>query len=107
MLPEQMVGMVDPIGAVVAGEDEAGEVEDDASGRDEAGYAAPEKPRHRQNFSWRQLAVLEQVFDQDPLPKLVCGAPRPTHLCAITHTVRVCVFEYRRRCGISSQRSCR
>ena len=33
----------------------------------------PEK-RYRQTFSWRQLAILEQVFDRDPLPKLVSDA---------------------------------
>ena len=26
------------------------------------------KSRPRQNFTWEQLAVLEQVFENDPLP---------------------------------------
>ena len=48
------------------------EPEDDGP---EGGGGAAEKPRHRQNFTWRQLAILEQVFDQDPLPKLVRAPP--------------------------------
>ena len=46
------------------------DVEDEGSSN-----ASPDKPRHRQNFSWQQLAILEQVFDQDPLPKLVSAVP--------------------------------
>ena len=49
--------------------DDSGDPADD--GADGEVGAGAEKPRHRQNFTWRQLAVLEQVFDQDPLPKMV------------------------------------
>ena len=38
---------------------------------DHAPASSSEKTRPRQNFSWQQLSMLEQVFDQDPLPKLV------------------------------------
>lgn len=33
------------------------------------------KSRPRQNFTWEQLAVLEQVFENDPLPWPVRAAP--------------------------------
>ena len=39
--------------------------------KDHAPASSSEKTRPRQNFSWQQLSMLEQVFDQDPLPKLV------------------------------------
>ena len=28
--------------------------------------------RTRQSFTWRQVSVLEQVFEVDPLPRQVC-----------------------------------
>ena len=48
---------------------------------DEPG-AAPDQPpqskraagRARQNFTWRQICVLEQVFDTDPLPRQARGS---------------------------------
>ena len=34
--------------------------------------------RKRQNFSWRQISVLEQVFETDPLPRPVRLQLRPS-----------------------------
>ena len=54
--------------------------------------AAGKTTRSRQNFSWRQIAVLEQVFEMDPLPRQVrCSVadpgalPHPEAAHATTH----------------------
>ena len=36
------------------------------------------KTRNRQNFTWRQVSVLEQVFETDPLPWPVSLTRRPS-----------------------------
>ena len=45
------------------------------------------RTRNRQNFSWRQLSVLEQVFETDPLPRPV-RAPRPLLLPSLRIAAR-------------------
>ena len=75
MLNEQ-VPTDPPPQPAVSEEAEAGGADELVEAHGEEGDAPSSsggKPRHRQNFSWRQLAILEQVFDQDPLPKLVRG----------------------------------
>ena len=52
--------------------------------------------RTRQSFSWRQVAVLEQVFEQDPLPRQALRAQLAERLGVLPRTVQVW-FQNRRQ----------
>ena len=77
-------------GEIARSNQDTEEVQGDASsttatgGEDSSSYR--EKPRTRQNFSWRQVSVLEQVFETDPLPRQVRAHRHTT--TAATHGLR-------------------
>ena len=47
------------------------DTENDVSDADRSGGKAARTARTRQSFTWRQVSVLEQVFESDPLPRQV------------------------------------
>ena len=64
----------------------------DRSKSDERTRAKP--TRTRQSFSWRQVSVLEQVFEQDPLPRQVhLRKFHALHLVLHVKRVRACLFD--------------
>ena len=61
------------------------------------GTMPPAKPRRtRQSFSWRQVAVLEQVFEQDPMPPQLLRVQLAERLGVQPRTVQVW-FQNRRQ----------
>jgi len=58
--------------------------------------AKPKKRRSRQNFSWRQISVLEQVFETDPLPRQALVAELAQRLNITPRCVQVW-FQNRRQ----------
>jgi hypothetical protein len=66
------------------------------------------KARTRQNFSWRQVSVLEQVFEKDPLPRQVnLNGPStlpPRSMAPHVLPVGRHALHLRRRCGFSWHR---
>jgi hypothetical protein len=61
------------------------------------GTMPPAKPRRtRQSFSWRQVAVLEQVFEQDPMPLQLLRVQLAERLGVQPRTVQVW-FQNRRQ----------
>ena len=70
--------------------------ETDAEPEAESMEGAVKARRTRQSFSWRQVAVLEQVFEQDPLPRQALRAQLAERLGVLPRTVQVW-FQNRRQ----------
>ena len=68
----------------------------DAEPEAESMEGAVKARRTRQSFSWRQVAVLEQVFEQDPLPRQALRAQLAERLGVLPRTVQVW-FQNRRQ----------
>jgi len=77
-------------------------VDADAPALEASAFAAPEeeapkkKPRQRQNFTWRQMMLLEQVFETDPLPRQALVNEIANHLQITPRCVQVW-FQNRRQ----------
>jgi len=79
--------------AASSGTKDMGGAEPEAESMEGGGVKAR---RTRQSFSWRQVAVLEQVFEQDPLPRQALRAQLAERLGVLPRTVQVW-FQNRRQ----------
>jgi len=67
------------------GEEEESEQEEKSTSLVTHAVTSGIKAKKRQNFSWRQISVLEQVFETDSHPRMVCFTqPLPPFVAAYT-----------------------